>query len=281
MVNHSVVFHGPLMLGDAIPTTTNATAFSPLQKLGARVYIDDDRVIDGVSTMPMEGTLIHWSQDLQDLLLENSLCSVHGHFISYNATDSNGTDAEWKVTSFLCFPFPGNPDDEEYLSKLPNPQPAVLQGTGICVKTFPITRPDDTHLRSFELKTTVYDRSNKDNHSATFSIRCYFPTRGRFTATPLPDRNAIVAVCGEIVGTHIESGTVAILLSDMTFLSPRNTMTRGSDTSPTGSPGKKRAWEAWGSRSSRNNRPRISGPSSSPVQTTSSSQDTINDDIGE
>jgi hypothetical protein len=104
MVNHSIMFHGPLMLGDAVPSTSSVMTIGPLQKFGARVFVDDDRVIDGVRSMPIEGTLIHWSQDLNNLLLDNSLCSVHGRFIFYDSTTGNGTDPEWQVTSFLCFP---------------------------------------------------------------------------------------------------------------------------------------------------------------------------------
>ncbi|KAA8910454.1 hypothetical protein FN846DRAFT_544167 [Sphaerosporella brunnea] len=108
-----------------------------LQKFRARIFIDDERLIDGVCSAPIEGMLVYWAPNLDNLLLEDSLCTIHGRFIVRGGPAEKVVDPEWEISSFMCFPFPGNPDDEEYLSRLPPPQPAALQGTGICSRPGP------------------------------------------------------------------------------------------------------------------------------------------------
>jgi hypothetical protein len=172
-----------------------------------------------------------------------------------------------------------NPDDEEYLNRLPPPQPSALQAIGLCSRTYTPSHPDNLNLRSFELRSTVYDRNSSDHHSTTFSIRCYLPSGGRFNSTPLPERNAVVSVCGEIVGIQEESGIIAILLHDLTFLSARSqkrgtlneASSSGETSSPKGTPGRKRAWDAWGQRSS--GKRRVLDTSSPPAS--GSSQETV------
>jgi hypothetical protein len=89
----------------------------------------------------------------------------------------------------------------------------------------------------------------------------------------------VVSVCGEIVGIQEESGIIAILLHDLTFLSARSqkrgtlneASSSGETSSPKGTPGRKRAWDAWGQRSS--GKRRVLDTSSPPAS--GSSQETV------
>jgi hypothetical protein len=101
MVNYSVIFHGPLMLGDAISVGSGGSAISPLQRFQARIFVEA-RSIEGVISEPLEGTFIHWASDLENLLVEDSLCTVHGRLI----VRSSGTSPtpQWEVNAYMCFP---------------------------------------------------------------------------------------------------------------------------------------------------------------------------------
>ena len=109
--------------------------------------------------------------------------------------------------------------------------------------------------RNFELRTTVYDRSVcQPAHSTSLTIHCYYPTQGRFTSTPIPDRGALIGVCGEIVGRHEQTSNLCLLLQELTFLSSRGTRPQQStspekpdSTTPNTSPSRKRKWSQWGS----------------------------------
>jgi hypothetical protein len=154
------------------------------------------------------------------------------------------------------------------MNRLPPPQPGVLQAIGLCTRTSVPSEPDEHRLRSFELRTTVYDRNSSDNHSTSFGVRCYLPAGPRFQATPVPERNALMAVAGEIIGVHGESGVIAILLHELIFLSARGQKRpwgNDPDTTSSGSgstPRKRRAWDAWGSRSGQKGKQQALGPSS-------------------
>jgi hypothetical protein len=187
------------------------------------------------------------------------------------------------VRSLLCVRFPGNPDDDDYMNRLPPPQPAALQAIGLCTRTLVPSNPDENRLRSFELRTTVYDRSSTDNHTTSFCVRCYLPAGPRFAATPVPERNALMSVAGEIIGVHEESGVIAILLHELIFLSARGQKRSGATdpnaTSSPATPRKKRAWDAWGSRSGqKGKRPVLESSSPAPA---GSSQDPLPVEDGE
>jgi hypothetical protein len=171
------------------------------------------------------------------------------------------------------------------MNRLPPPQPGVLQVIGLCTRTLVPSDLNESHLRSFELRTTVYDRSSTDSNSTSFCIRCYLPAGPRFQATPVPERNALIAITGEVIGVHQESGVIAILLHELIFLSARgqkrpggndpNTTSLGSGSTPR----KRRAWDAWGSRSGQRGNWQSQGPSSpTPAR---SSQDTLPIEDGE
>jgi hypothetical protein len=154
------------------------------------------------------------------------------------------------------------------MNRLPPPQPGVLQAIGLCTRTSVPPDPSESRLRSFELRTTVYDRSSTDNHSTSFCVRCYLPPGPRFQATPIPERNALIAVAGEVIGVHEESGAIAILLHELIFLSARGQKRPGGNDPNTTSPGsgstprKRRAWDAWGSRLGQKGNRQSQGPSS-------------------
>ncbi|KAA8893808.1 hypothetical protein FN846DRAFT_895656 [Sphaerosporella brunnea] len=280
MVNYSVVFHGPLMLGNAVSGGSGGSGISPLQRFQARIFVEE-RSVEGVISEPLEGMFIHWASDLEHLLVEDSLCTVHGRLI----VRASGQNLQWEVNSYMCFPFPGNPDDDQYMNRLPPPQPGALHAIGLCTRSTVPSDPNETCLRSFELRTTVYDRSNTDNHSTSFCVRCYLPAGPRFQATPIPERNALVAVAGEIIGVHEESGVIAILLHELIFLSARGQKRpAGDDPNITSSglgstPRKRRAWDAWGSRSGQKVKRQALVPSS--PTPAGSSQDPLHVEDGE
>jgi hypothetical protein len=99
MVNYSVIFHGPLMLGDAVSGGSGASGITPLQRFQARIFVEP-RLVEGVISEPLEGVFIHWASDLENLLVEDSLCTVHGRLI----VRSSGQNPQWEVTSYMCFP---------------------------------------------------------------------------------------------------------------------------------------------------------------------------------
>jgi hypothetical protein len=104
MVNYSVLFHGPLMLGDTISSGSGASSISPLQRLRARIFVDPDRAIEGVRAESLEGIFVYWAPNLENLLLEDSLCTIHGRFIVRGSTAVNSTlEPQWEITSFMCF----------------------------------------------------------------------------------------------------------------------------------------------------------------------------------
>jgi hypothetical protein len=53
----------------------------------------------------------------------------------------------------------------------------------------------------------------------SFCIWYYLPARLRFQATPVPERNALIATASEVIGVYQESGVIAILLYELIFLS--------------------------------------------------------------
>jgi hypothetical protein len=56
------------------------------------------------SFRPIEGMLVLWAPNLDNLLLEDSLCTVHGRFIVCGGPTENVADPEWEISSFMCFP---------------------------------------------------------------------------------------------------------------------------------------------------------------------------------
>ena len=109
--------------------------------------------------------------------------------------------------------------------------PLVLQIVGL----FSVNSELDTHAgnlnststvhHNFELWTTVYDRPvGQSAHPTSFSVHCYYPKQGRFASTPIPDRSALVGVCGEIIGQHQHTNNLCLLLQELIFLSTRGNM---------------------------------------------------------
>jgi hypothetical protein len=97
MVNYSVIFHGPLMLGDAVQSA--GSGITPLQRFQARMFVEA-RSIEGVISEPLEGVFIHWASNLENLLVEDSLCTVHGRLV----VRASGQNPQWEVTAYMCFP---------------------------------------------------------------------------------------------------------------------------------------------------------------------------------
>lgn len=114
--------------------------------------------------------------------------------------------------------YPGDPESDDYLSHCPDPQLASLNVIGIVGKS---REPKDTsgnNLRSFELKTSVYE--GKEN-SSEYSILCLYPYTPRFKNTPCPNRHALVSVFGQIIGLNETSTSLVLLIDDIVFLSTK------------------------------------------------------------
>lgn len=105
-----------------------------------------------------------------------------------------------------------------------------------------------TSLRSFELKTSVYEGKENNNE---YTILCLYPEGNRFKNTPCPNRHALVSVFGQIVGFNSTLGQLLVLIDDIVFLSTKGSITGERDrekasnsiTSP------KRKWDGWGNKS--------------------------------
>ena len=95
---------------------------------------------------------------------------------------------------------------------------------------------------------------------------------------PVPQRNSLLSVVGEMIGIHMELGTLAILLHDITYLSTKNTGTTSSQTAvsnaPSGShgtPSKRRGWDRWGGSGAMSTAPKTKRPALTPTSGTSQS----------
>jgi hypothetical protein len=95
----------------------------------------------------------------------------------------------------------------------------------------------------------------------------------------------LMAIAGEVIGVHKESGVIAILLHELIFLSAQGQKRPGGNdpnatSSGSGStPRKRRAWDTWGSRSGQRGNWQSQGPSS-PIPA-GSSQDPLPVEDGE
>ncbi|KAF8473835.1 hypothetical protein BDZ91DRAFT_712655 [Kalaharituber pfeilii] len=135
----------------------------------------------------------------------------------------------------------GNPNDEDYIAKCPQPQSSTLNIIGVVGKTFDVHSDiKDYNPRSFELNTSIFDTRE--------SPALYTDTR--FQNTSLPTSRAPVSIFGIIIGIHTPSNNIAVLLSDIVFLSARNaidfcdtTTDEGLQDSKSSSP--KRKWDKW------------------------------------
>ena len=138
----------------------------------------------------------------------------------------------------------------DYINNCPPPSPATLMVVGLAGKaTEPTSELSPQNLRHFELKSSVYE--GKDSN-IEFSVECFFRHGNRFRNTPYLRHQALVLIYGEIIGTYIASGCLALLIDDSVFLSIRSSTADIKDDdhssgSLSGIESSKRKWDGWGS----------------------------------
>ena len=74
------LYHGTLFLGSS---TKQITGLSLSQQFECKVAANDS---------PLEGSLSYWAATIDELLLENSLCFVHGRFVNRKTSDPGDPD---------------------------------------------------------------------------------------------------------------------------------------------------------------------------------------------
>jgi len=101
MPNYSVIYHGTVFLGESLKQTTGT---SLNQRFERKIAVDGCHGIIGVLSEGPVGSFSYWAQTVDELLLENSLCSVHGRFIDRKTSDLNALDvSSWEIPPFLTF----------------------------------------------------------------------------------------------------------------------------------------------------------------------------------
>ncbi|KAF8476784.1 hypothetical protein BDZ91DRAFT_708033 [Kalaharituber pfeilii] len=119
----------------------------------------------------------------------------------------------------------GNLNDEDYIAKCPQTQSSTLNIIGVVRKTFDVHSDiKDYNPRSFELSTSIFDTRE--------SPALYTDTR--FQNTLLPTSRAPVSIFGILIGIHTPSNNIALLLSDIVFLSARNAIDFSNTTTDEG-----------------------------------------------
>jgi hypothetical protein len=106
MPNYSVIYHGTLFLGETLQQTAG---LSLSQRFECKIAVDSSHDITGVLSEGLVGSFSYWAQSIDVLLLENSLCYVHGRFIDRNPSaltraDRNTSDtSSWEISPFLTY----------------------------------------------------------------------------------------------------------------------------------------------------------------------------------
>jgi hypothetical protein len=101
MPNYSVIYHGTLFLGESLKQTTG---LSLSQQFECKIAVDSSHDITGVLPEGLVGSFSYWAPSVDALLLENSLCYVHGRFIDRKTSDRNTSGASsWEISPFLTF----------------------------------------------------------------------------------------------------------------------------------------------------------------------------------
>lgn len=100
---------------------------------------------------------------------------------------------------------------------------------------------DESSLRHFELRTSVYDPSNPK--SAEFSIFCFFPHGRRWEKTLVPNDGSCISITAKVMGRVTKKSCLAVRMLDMSYLSlPSTSSPTSTQSTPT-----KRA-NRWGRR---------------------------------
>ena len=98
MPNYSVMY---LFLGASLKQTTG---LSLSQQFECNIAVDSSHGITGVLSEGLVGSFSYRAQSVGELLLENSLCYVHGRFIDRKTSDRNALDASsFGISPFLTF----------------------------------------------------------------------------------------------------------------------------------------------------------------------------------
>ena len=155
--------------------------------------------------------------------------------------------------------YPGDVDSNDYLEHCPAPAPVQANLMGIVGQTITPSHITDVALRSFEVKTHVWDPTVR---VVSFTLNCLFPNTPRWQNTPMPRRGGLVHVTGEIVGRREDTDQVVVLIQAIHFISTQGTEAATPEGSPSNTPHKSK-WMAWQSRGNAN-----SGASGSPSTTT-------------
>ena len=102
MVNFQATFHGNLPLEEAVGAA--AGNISQLQRFSSTINVDARHLIDGVQHNPIPVSFVSWAPSLDKLLLENSLCTVHGRFVVRASEADMGSKSlsSMEVSAFMC-----------------------------------------------------------------------------------------------------------------------------------------------------------------------------------
>ena len=102
MVNFQATFHGNLPLEEAIGAS--AGDISQLQRFSSNIYVCTSYSIPDVQHTSIPISFVFWAPSLNDLLLENTLCTVHGRFVMRSG-DPNmvmKSSASMEISAFMC-----------------------------------------------------------------------------------------------------------------------------------------------------------------------------------
>ncbi|RPA83106.1 hypothetical protein BJ508DRAFT_324977 [Ascobolus immersus RN42] len=172
------------------------------------------------SMMPLPVLIIHYSDQAKEIASEGQVVSLNGTFLvkplDETADDNiHGAPFRLEIMSQQLIGFPGDPYAEEYSTALPHAAPpyiTVLGYSGHCSVPDGIL-PDGPRMKSFELKTAVYDsKATSANKIANFSLRCYIANTPRWRAFKMPKINTSLLVSGKLIGYSTLNSKICIAL---------------------------------------------------------------------
>jgi|SRR5579871_2459054 len=78
---------------------------------------------------------------------------------------------------------------------------------------------NESSLRHFEVRTSVYDPWNPPSNSTEFSVVCFVPNTKRWEKTPIPSIGACVSLTAKVVGYVVKKHCLALCLLDISYIS--------------------------------------------------------------
>ena len=102
MVNFQAIFYGNLPLEEAIGAA--AGNVTQLQRFLSTINVATNYSIAEVQHAPIPVNFIFWAPSLNDLLLENALCTVHGRFVMRAAEPDMvpNSSSTMEISAFMC-----------------------------------------------------------------------------------------------------------------------------------------------------------------------------------